>query len=340
LGGLDAKKELLMGIKHLYIIGCGTSYYAGLFAKRIFHLLGSFETIQVIEGSEFSEIELSDESSGVILITQSGQTADVYRALEIAKSKGMPTLGVVNSVGSQIATEVDCGVYLNAGREVAVPSTKTFTCSILALILIGIWFSHHRGEKSKLSTRNELIMTLHALPTVVGKTLIDVEGPSEKIAKLLEKENDLYLLAKGPAAAIAKEGALKLKEIAYIHAESFVSGEIKHGPIALIDSGTPLATKVLLIILNDSTYTDMQHALTEVKANHAHTIVITDCPEKLPKAKTSSPLVDDLIIIPHLGVLTPLLAVLPLQKIGYKLALLRNLNPDKPRNLAKTVTVH
>lgn len=152
-----------------------------------------------------------------------------------------------------------------------------------------------------------------------------------------------------------REGALKLKEISYIHAESFVSGEIKHGPIALIDSGNPGATKgsfnyihspiidsflVLLIILNDSTYADMQHALTEVKANHAHTIVITDCPEKLPKSKTSTPLVDTLITLPSLGVLTPLLAVLPLQKIGYKLALLRGLNPDKPRNLAKTVTVH
>ena len=150
-----------------------------------------------------------------------------------------------------------------------------------------------------------------------------------------------------------REGALKLKEIAYIHAESFVSGEIKHGPIALIESGVPLKTKsnipdvfmmliriVILIILDDNTFTDMQHALTEVKANHAYTIVITDCPDKLPRSRDGGSLVDSLITIPSLGIMTPLLAVLPLQKIGYKLAVLRDYNPDKPRNLAKTVTVH
>jgi len=240
----------------------------------------------------------------------------------------------VNVVGSLIASNVDCGIYLNTGREVSVPATKSFTSQIVALILASLWFSHHKGVKSKFKLRTEIVTQLHSLPITVGKTLYDIDEKCKKLADFLTNEEHLYILGKGLGDSIAKEAALKIKEVTYIHAESFSSGEIKHGPLALIESGKENHSKVILFIFNDEYLHDMLLTLSEMKANKAYTIVITDAVTRVPAQK-----VDSVIEIPSLGNLTGLLGVLPIQKLSYYIALNKEINMDKPRNLAKTVTV-
>lgn len=169
LGGFDANKSTLIGINHLLIVACGTSFYAGLFGAKIYKMLGCFQTVQVFIASEFSESDLPDEGAGVLLISQSGETADVYKVLTMAKNRGIPTIGIVNVVGSLIASNVDCGIYLNSGREVSVPATKSFTSQIIALVLTALWFSHNKGIKSKYKIRSDIATLLHSLPITVGK---------------------------------------------------------------------------------------------------------------------------------------------------------------------------
>lgn len=169
LGGFDEHKAELTEIKHLIIIACGSSYYAGLYGAKIYKLLSCFDTVQVFVASEFNESDLPEEGAGILLISQSGETADVYRALTIAKKKGIPSIGLVNVVGSLIASNVDCGIYLNTGREVSVPATKSFTSQIVALILSALWFSHNKGIKAKFKIRTEVVTLMHSLPIVVGK---------------------------------------------------------------------------------------------------------------------------------------------------------------------------
>jgi len=169
LGGFDEHKKELIDIKHLIIIACGSSFYAGLYGAKVFKLLNCFETVQVFVASEFSESDFPEEGAGVLLISQSGETADVYRALQMAKNRGIPSIGLVNVVGSLIASNVDCGIYLNTGREVSVPATKSFTSQIVALILAALWFSHNKAVKPKFKIRTEVTTQLHSLPITVGK---------------------------------------------------------------------------------------------------------------------------------------------------------------------------
>lgn len=171
LGGFDANRTALIGINHLLIVACGTSYYAGLYGAKIYKLLSCFQTVQVFIASEFSESDLPEEGAGVLLISQSGETADVYKVLTMAKNRGIPTIGIVNVVGSLIASNVDCGIYLNSGREVSVPATKSFTSQIIALVLTALWFSHSKGVKNKFKVRSDVVTLLHSLPITVGKNV-------------------------------------------------------------------------------------------------------------------------------------------------------------------------
>jgi len=334
LGGLDNNEKMLVTIQNLIIIACGSSFFAGTYGAKIFKALGCFDTVQVIEASEFNDLDIPATNPGILLITQSGETADVYKALAICKKMGVPSIGVVNAVGSMVATEVDCGLYLNSGREVSVPATKSFTGQITALCLIAVWISHHKQIKARYGLRLEMINWLHALPTTVGKTLYDIDEKCIKLGHLLVKEDHLIIIGKGFGAPIAKEGALKIKEVTYIHADAYVAGELKHGSIALIESTKENFTKVILLIFNDEYLNDMLLALSEMKANRAHTIVITDCYSKLPLEK-----VDEYVEVPELGLLTSMVSVLVFQKLAFVIGTLREINVDKPRNLAKTVTV-
>ncbi|EGR27583.1 hypothetical protein IMG5_193830 [Ichthyophthirius multifiliis] len=320
------------------VLACGSSFYAGLFAQNYFKKLKCFNSISVVEGSEFTIYDIPEEQGGIICISQSGETADIRSALDQAKEKGLFAIGVVNSVGSQIATSVDCGVYVNCGREVAVAATKSFTSQTIVLLMIALWVSKSKEDAKGITTnerfRKQMIDQLRSLPTSVGIILYSIQEQCQQTANKIATLKNIILLGKGACSAIAKEGALKLKELTYIHAEAFSAGELKHGPLALIDSENPKSTTILLIILDDEYLHDMKLALSEVHSRGAYTIVITNCLDKLPSEK-----VDMSIQLEHKDLLTPLLVVLPLQLTTYYVCKILDTNPDKPRNLAKCVTV-
>jgi glucosamine--fructose-6-phosphate aminotransferase (isomerizing) len=243
-------------------------------------------------------------------------------------------MGVVNTVGSLIATNVRCGVYLHVGREVAVAATKSFICQIIALIMMAISISYHKHDQARKTMRKEIKTLLRQLPICFGEAIRSTDDEIKKVAKVIHDIKTMIIIGKGLSGLICKEGALKLKELTYIHCEAFVAGELKHGPIALINSDEPGSSKIILMILDDEHFHDMELALSEVKSRNAHTIVITDCSERLTQSKC-----DHIIEIPSLKWLTPLLGVVVFQKLANEICIINNVDPDKPRNLAKTVTV-
>lgn len=326
LGGLDIKKDTLLSIKHLVIAACGTSYHAALYGARLMRELKSFDTIQVIDAAELSRENFPPENAGLLVISQSGETKDVHRAVTNAQKENIPCFSVINAVGSLIARSTKCGIYLNAGREHAVASTKAFTTQVTALSLIAIWFSQHRDREAQ--DRQNLIESLHRLSTNAGMTLRTQEVCAKIADKLMNAEH-MFVLGKGYCEPIAREAALKIKEITYLHAEGYPGGALKHGPFALIEPGTP----IILFILDDQHAQLMRTAAEEVRARGAYTIVITDRPE------LARGVADDIVAIPSDGHLTGLLATIPTQLIAYELAIKKGINPDKPRNLAKAVTV-
>lgn len=326
LGGLDGQKDILLGVKHLVIAACGTSYHAALYGARIMRELKAFDTIQVVDAAELSRDNFPPQDGGLLVISQSGETKDVHRAVVNAQKEDVPVFSVINSVGSLIARATKCGVYVNAGREHAVASTKAFTTQVTVLALIAAWFSQHRNAESQ--TRQNLIDALHRLSTNCGMTLRTRER-CQQIADKLIKADHAFILGKGYCEPIAREGALKIKEITYLHAEGYPGGALKHGPFALIEEGTP----IILTILDDQHAHFMRTSAEEVRARGAYTIVITDRPE------LAEGVADDVIHIPSDGLLTGLIATIPTQLLAYELAIKKNINPDKPRNLAKAVTV-
>lgn len=326
LGGLEQHKETLSAIKHLIIAACGTSFHAGLYGAQIMRALKSFDSVVVIDASEFTSEMIPHSGAGLLVISQSGETKDVHRCISTANKAGIPVFSVVNAVGSLIARSTKCGVYLNAGREHAVASTKAFTTQVTVLALIANWFAQqHQQEEPK---RRRLIEALRRLPSSI-KTAISTQDHIQAIAKKIVNSEHCFLLGKGLSEPIAREGSLKIKEITYIHAEGYAGGALKHGPFALITPGTP----IILSILDDVHAPLMRIAAEEVRARGAFTIILTDNP------KLAEGVADETIIIPNNNSLTALVSVVPLQILAYEIAVLKGLNPDKPRNLAKAVTV-
>lgn len=326
LGGLERNKETLLGIKHLVIAACGTSLHAGMYGALGMRALKAFDTVQVVDASEITEHHFAPHGAGLLVISQSGETKDTHRALVIAQDRGVPTFSVVNAVGSLIARSTKCGVYLNAGREHAVASTKAFSTQVVALEMIAAWFSMHRG--TEVERRKHLIDELRRLPTLV-KIALNTREACKEIAKTLVDAEHCFVLGKGACESIAREGALKIKEITYLHAEGYAGGALKHGPFALIVENTP----VILCIFDDQHGQLMRTAAEEVRARGARTIIITDNPKLAERVATET------IIVPKNGVLTGLVANIPMQILAYELAVLKGINPDRPRNLAKAVTV-
>lgn len=339
LGGLSSNEESLEGVKHLIIAACGTSLFAGHFGAHLMRALNSFETVQVIDAAEIEDQNFNSCTDvALIVISQSGETKDTHRALEMAKSRGIIVLSIVNNVGSLIARTATCGVYINAGRENAVASTKAFTSQVTVLSLMAIYFSKlsHRNKKDNaLTARKECVVSLHKLPTSMGMTLSkETHNTCKRIAKKLFDANTshLFILGKGAAMPIALEGALKIKEISYVHAEGFSGGALKHGPFALLGADTP----IIFIVIDDQHQGKMKVAIEEVAARCSEVITITNIPN-IWKGYTKD--MGEVITIPSNGILTALLAVIPLQFIAYELSILKHINPDRPRHLAKTVTV-
>ena len=337
LGGLDQEKELFKDIKNLILLGCGTSYYACLYASKLMRLFSTFASVQVVEASEFTSSYLNAPDCAVLLVSQSGETRDLLRCLDIIENNtsSVVSFAVVNRVGSLLSRRVKCGVYLNAGREVGVASTKSFTSQVIVLSLIACWFSQMELWTKKTKTlRKQIIEQIIRVPSYCHTLLVSesLNNKCEEIAKSLSPKNHCFILGKGFGEAIAKEAALKIKEITYLHAEGFPGGALKHGPFALIDEGTP----VILLVLNNEDRYFMESTIHEVKARGAYTIIISD----IGQEDLNHDIIDDYIFIPHNGHLTSLMGIFPLQLIAYRLAIQKGLNPDRPKNLAKTVTVH
>jgi glucosamine--fructose-6-phosphate aminotransferase (isomerizing) len=315
-------------INNLVISGCGTSLYAAQYGAHLMRHLGSFSTVQAVDAAELVTERMPQKDGGLLVISQSGETLDVQRAVVLAEELGVPRFSIINAVGSLIARTTKCGVYINAGREHAVASTKAFVTQVTVLALVAAWFSQLNNKPEFVVRRKELLEALQRLPTYAGMTL-QLDEQTKKLAEELKGKDDLFVMGKGFAQPIAMEGALKIKEITYIHAEGTAAGALRHGNLALITPGTP----VFVIILNDKNKSQMISLAEEVRAHGGKTIVISDIPEEVRSVS------DEILAIPSNGPLTALLSVIPLQLFAYHTAVSRGINPDKPKNLAKAVTV-
>mmetsp|Transcript_3710 Transcript_3710/g.5741 ORF Transcript_3710/g.5741 Transcript_3710/m.5741 type:complete len:688 (-) Transcript_3710:188-2251(-) len=337
LGGLDMNKQLLSTTRNVLLTGCGTSKFASEFGAKLMRDLNCFDTVFTIDSAEVRRSDIPRNDGLMMAISQSGETKDVHRAVKVAMEAGMPCLSVVNTVGSLIARTTGMGVYLNAGREHAVASTKAFSSQVTVLALIALWFRAQREETEGLNEsrlKTELLDALKRLPISFGMSLRS-RNQCKSIAEELVNKRHLFILGKGYSEPIAHEGALKIKELCYLHAEGFSGGALKHGPFALIEGndGADGATPLIAIILDDDHAGLMRTAAEEVKARGGKVYVITDNPT-LAEGIDPNP-----VIIPSNGPLTALIAVLPLQLIAYELSILKGIDPDVPRNLAKAVTV-
>ena len=321
--------ERLRKVKKIFIVACGTSWHAGLVGKYLFEELASIST-EVDIASEFRyRCPLVGEDDLFIAITQSGETADTLAAMREAKKRGATVIVICNVVGSTASREADGIIYTHAGPEIGVASTKAFTAQLAALYLFGLYFASLRGNLSLDEIKKRLADLVH-IPALVERCLEEDAG-IEGIAKLYFKSSDFLYLGRGPNFPVALEGALKLKEISYIHAEGYPAGEMKHGPIALIDENMP----VVVLAGRNGVYDKILSNIEEVKARGGIVIgIITDGDtEILPKLNQAIP-------VPVTNqLLMPILMTIPLQLLAYHIAVLRGADVDQPRNLAKSVTV-
>ena len=328
LGGLEGVAERIRQTNKIIIVGCGTARLAGLVGEYMMEEYAGVPT-EVDYAHEFRYRKaVLDEQTALIAISQSGETADTLAAVQEAKEKGCLTLGVVNVVGSSIARETDAGVYSHSGPEIAVASTKAFTSQIAILVLFTVMFGRQR--QMSLATGQRIINELIALPDKIRQVLA-LNDEIKRVAEKYYKFKNFAFLGRKYNHPIAFEGAIKLKEISYVHAEGFASGEMKHGPIALIDENFPS----LVIAPLDSVYEKNYSSLQEIKARGGKVIAITTAGNGKIKAAA-----DEVIYIPKtLEMLTPILVTVPLQLFAYQMAILNGRDVDKPRNLAKSVTV-
>ena len=328
LGGLNVTDADLLAVDRIVLTGCGSSWHAALIGEYMLEELARLP-VEVEYASEFRyRNPIVDERTLVVGLSQSGETADTLAALREAKRRGARTLGIVNVVGSTIAREVDGGIYLHAGPEIGVASTKAFTSQIAALALLTLKMGRLRAL-SILQGR-EVVRGLAHLPALAQRALAQAPVVERIADQLVATTNALYL-GRGYNFPVALEGALKLKEISYIHAEGYPAAEMKHGPIALIDDKMP----VVFIAPRDAVYQKVVSNLEEVKTRGARVLaVVTERDTGLAR------LADYQVEIPEtLDLLTPILSVLPLQLLAYYVAVRRGCNVDQPRNLAKSVTV-
>ncbi|MCG3158039.1 MAG: Glutamine--fructose-6-phosphate aminotransferase [isomerizing] [bacterium] len=328
LGGIRHEIDSLLYARRILLTACGTSWHAALIGE---YMLEEFVRIpvEVEYASEFRYRDpVLDQDTVVMVISQSGETADTLAALREAKRKGAKVLGICNVVGSSIARETDAGVYLHAGPEIGVASTKAFTSQVTVLSLITLLLARMRNMSA--SKGRETVQAMQALPRQVEQILQQREQVRE-IAKIYHQSGNFLYLGRGYNFPVALEGALKLKEISYIHAEGYPAAEMKHGPIALIDENMP----VVFIATKDSTYDKIISNIEEVRARRGRVIAIATAGDQEIKRHT-----DHVIYIPPtIEMLMPILTIIPLQLLAYYIAILRGCDVDQPRNLAKSVTV-
>jgi glutamine---fructose-6-phosphate transaminase (isomerizing) len=329
LGGLQGMDEDLRDVKRVIILACGTSWHSGLIGEYLLEDIARIPT-EVEYASEFRyRRALVEPGTLAIAISQSGETADTLWALREAKQQGATALGIVNVVGSTIARETDAGVYLHAGPEIGVASTKAFTSQVIVLAMITVHMGRLRGSLAPSRAR-EIVRALSRLPEQVSE-ILELDDAIKALAEEYKDHRNFLYLGRGYNFPAALEGALKLKEISYIHAEGYPAAEMKHGPIALIDEDMP----TVVIAPKDGVYDKVRSNIDEVKARGGRVIaVISEGDKEIFDAA------DHVIQIPRThDALTPILASVPLQLLAYHIAVMRGCDVDQPRNLAKSVTV-
>ena len=326
LGGLENLESIIesKNIDHILALGCGTSYHACMFAKYYFNKDSlDFVTVQACDASEFSAIDIPKNGNTLcILCSQSGETRDLINCIKICRKHNCILLGIVNVVDSMIAQSVDCGVYLNAGYERAVASTKSFTSTLTVLSLIGMWFQEKHKNISK-------IKSLRNIPNNIEVILNDAvfKASCDNLVTLINSKQiqSMFILGRGKMFSIAREGALKIKEISYIHAEGYASSSLKHGPFALLDDKS-----LTLLLMDEENITNIESTYYEINSRDTNCYILTDTDTKIS---------ENVIRIPRENYYQEILFVVALQYIAYQLSISRNINPDRPRNLAKVVTV-
>ncbi len=326
-GGISERD--LQGVRHIYIVACGTSFYAALVAEYLWEpVLGIPVEAEVASEFRYKAPALGPDTL-VVAVSQSGETVDTLMAVRAARAKGAKALAVSNIVGSAIPRESDGVLYTRAGLEIGVAASKTFTAQLAALALLGLRLAHARGVLS----REEMEARFEALsqgPALLTQAL-QREGELERLAQKFYQKEDFLYLARGILYPLALEGALKLKEISYIHAEAYPAGEMKHGPIALIDEKMP----VVFLITGEELWDKALSNMEEVRARRGILIVFSD--RDHPEVRR---LADHVVLLPAAPrELVPLVFAPPLQLLAYHIARLRGTDVDQPRNLAKTVTV-
>jgi len=327
LGGLDEVKSKLKNIKHIIIVGCGSAYYAGLVGKYLFMELAQLPvTVELASEFRYQHTPLKKDTA-VLAISQSGETADTLAAIREAKKHGLLTLGIVNTVGSTIARETDAGVYNHAGPEIGVASTKAFVSQLEVLTLLALSFSTKTLSSEE---QRRFARAIAALPKQVEE-ILNQKDAIKKLAKKYAHCRDFLYIGRTYQFPIALEGSLKLKELSYVHAEGYSSGEMKHGPLAMIDESFP----TVALVPKSATYKKTISNIEEIKARKGTVIAIATKGDDHIKN-----VADDVLYIPKtLEPLAPILTVVPLQLFAYYIGVSKGFNVDKPRNLAKSVTV-
>ncbi|WP_185870289.1 glutamine--fructose-6-phosphate transaminase (isomerizing) [Blattabacterium cuenoti] len=330
INGIESNKDIFINAKSITIVACGTSWHASLIGEYLLEELARIP-VEVEYASEFRyRNPIIEKKDIVIVISQSGETADTLSALNLAKTKGAFVFGICNVVGSSIARNVDAGAYTHAGPEIGVASTKAFTAQITVLVLLALKIGKYRLAITE-SRYNYLCQELGSIPEKVNRTLKIDEESIKKISKVYHNVNNFLYLGRGINFPVALEGALKLKEISYIHAEGYPAAEMKHGPIALIDENMP----VVIIATKKGCYEKIIGNIQEIKARKGKIIAIVNEGDI-----QVSMLADYVIKVPNISEeLSPLVTVIPLQLLAYQIAFIRGENVDQPRNLAKSVTV-
>ena len=324
---LDLSKEYLQSINKIYIVACGTAMHAGLTGKNAIEKLCRIP-VTVDIASEFRYRDpIIDDKTLCIYISQSGETADTIAALKLAKMKGAKTLAVSNVIGSSITREADYTIYTHAGPEIAVASTKAYTSQVVLLVILAIYFAEILNS-TPANVVNDLKADILDLPVKV-ETILDQIDPIKDFAKKVYTQKDMFFLGRGTDYNVALEGSLKLKEISYIHSEAYASGELKHGPIALIENGVTVVSILTDPSLVEKSISNIQEVITR----GAKTLVITN-------QNLTNKHFDFVINIPDTNpLISPILSVVPLQLLAYYISKNKGLDVDKPRNLAKSVTV-
>lgn len=321
LGGLNYLQNYKNSIDNIIVLGCGTSYHAAMLFKYYMQNNKKFNIVTAYDASEFTELDIPNKGKTLFIVcSQSGETRDLINMLEICKKYDSITIGVINVVDSMLAKMVDCGVYLNAGLEKAVASTKSYTSMLIVLSLIAMWFNQNN---------NLMINNLRNISTIVSDILENdhIKNDCLNLVNFTNRNKieNMFILGSGKLFSVAKEGALKIKEISYIHAEGYSAGALKHGPFALLDSKT-----IVILLIDADNIEKLTSTYHEITARETNCFVITDVETDLFKNK---------IVIPNVKYYNEILFAIIFQYIAYHLSVTRDINPDRPRNLAKVVTV-